>query len=139
MCLHLFCGFLSLYIGCIFIGLTGMLIAILTFAISLFQLIDGYKNIIIVIFAMVFAFVYALSKMFLLFGTMWDLCWALLMSFLVGILGLGLLITVVLFLYIETESVLFILGGVILCIIELYYEWIIISTWWCCRSCTHDC
>jgi len=23
--------------------------------------------------------------------------------------------------------------------VELYYEWIIISTWWCCRSCTHDC
>ncbi|XP_017116521.1 uncharacterized protein LOC108138683 [Drosophila elegans] len=139
MCLHLFCGFASLYIGCIFIGLTGMLLAVTIFSVGLFELVMGNTNLLLVILAMVFGLIFALAKLFVLFGTLWDICWAMLISFFIGLVAVSLLIGLVVMFYLSVQNSLHLLLGAILCIIELYYEWIIISTWWCCRSCTHDC
>jgi len=71
MCLRVFCGYLSLYIGCIFIGFTGMILAVVIFSVGLFELITGNSNVLLMVLAMVFALIYALAKVFLLFGTMW--------------------------------------------------------------------
>ncbi|XP_016958313.1 uncharacterized protein LOC108030122 isoform X2 [Drosophila biarmipes] len=139
MCLRVFCGYLSLYIGCIFIGFTGMILAVVIFSVGLFELITGNSNVLLMVLAMVFALIYALAKVFLLFGTMWDMCWAILLSFVIGLVGVALLAALVVLFYFHLPAPLHLLLGVVLCIIELYYEWIIISTWWCCRSCTHDC
>ncbi|XP_070068305.1 uncharacterized protein [Drosophila takahashii] len=70
MCLRVFCGYVSLYIGCIFIGFTGMILAVIIFSVGLFELITGNSNILLMTLAMVFALIYALAKVFLLFGTM---------------------------------------------------------------------
>ncbi|XP_017078421.1 uncharacterized protein LOC108112708 isoform X2 [Drosophila eugracilis] len=70
MCLRLFCGYWSLYIGCILIGLVGMLLSVMVFSVSLFELVMGSKQIFLIILAMVFAFINALANIFLIFGTM---------------------------------------------------------------------
>ncbi|KRJ99987.1 uncharacterized protein LOC6531066 isoform X2 [Drosophila yakuba] len=70
MCLRLCCGYLSLYMGCIFIGFTGMLVAIMVFSVGLFELVKGNEELLLVILAMVFGIVNALAKILLLFGTM---------------------------------------------------------------------
>ncbi|XP_016984900.1 uncharacterized protein LOC108048635 isoform X1 [Drosophila rhopaloa] len=139
MCLRLFFGFTSLYLGCIFIGLSGIVFAVVIFSVGLFELIMGNPELLLVILAMVFGFVYAVAKLFLLFGTMWDMCWALLLSFLIGLVSLALLVGLVVLFYLVHMNTLHLLLGATMCLIELYYEWIIISTWWCCRSCMHDC
>ncbi|XP_017078420.1 uncharacterized protein LOC108112708 isoform X1 [Drosophila eugracilis] len=139
MCLRLFCGYWSLYIGCILIGLVGMLLSVMVFSVSLFELVMGSKQIFLIILAMVFAFINALANIFLIFGTMWDMCWAMLVSFIIGVFALMLFGGVVIMSYLHFLNALYLLFGVILCIIHLYNEWIIISTWWCCRSCTDDC
>ncbi|EDW48482.1 uncharacterized protein LOC6609815 [Drosophila sechellia] len=139
MCLRLFCGYLSLYIGCIFIGFTGMLLALMVFSVGLFEMIKGNPETLLVVMAMVFGIVQALAKILLLLGTMWDMCWAMLLSFFIGIAALGLLIALVVLFYILLWDPLHLLLGAFLSILEMYYEWVIISTWWCCRSCTHDC
>ncbi|XP_016984901.1 uncharacterized protein LOC108048635 isoform X2 [Drosophila rhopaloa] len=74
MCLRLFFGFTSLYLGCIFIGLSGIVFAVVIFSVGLFELIMGNPELLLVILAMVFGFVYAVAKLFLLFGTMWSNC-----------------------------------------------------------------
>jgi len=71
MCLRLFCGYLSLYIGCIFIGFTGMLLALMVFSVGLFEMIKGNPETVLVVMAMVFGIVQALAKILLLLGTMW--------------------------------------------------------------------
>ncbi|KMY94884.1 uncharacterized protein LOC6735137 isoform X2 [Drosophila simulans] len=70
MCLRLFCGYLSLYIGCIFIGFTGMLLALMVFSVGLFEMIKGNPETMLVVMAMVFGIVQALAKILLLLGTM---------------------------------------------------------------------
>ncbi|XP_039480661.1 uncharacterized protein LOC120444785 isoform X1 [Drosophila santomea] len=139
MCLRLCCGYLSLYMGCIFIGFTGMLVAIMVFSVGLFELVKGNEELLLVILAMVFGIVNALAKILLLFGTMWDMCWAMLLSFLIGIVSLAVLVAFIVFFYLLLLEPLHLLLGCLISIIEMYNEWVIISTWWCCRSCTHDC
>ncbi|EDV55101.2 uncharacterized protein LOC6547014 [Drosophila erecta] len=139
MCLRLFVGYFSLYMGCIVIGFTGLLLAIMVFSVGLFELVKGNEQILLVILAMVFGVISTLGNILLLLGTMWDMCCAMLLSFSIGIVSLVLLVAFMARLYILFWDPLHLLLGCLLSIIEMYYEWVIISTWWCCRSCTHDC
>ncbi|KQS62095.1 uncharacterized protein Dere_GG20965, isoform B [Drosophila erecta] len=70
MCLRLFVGYFSLYMGCIVIGFTGLLLAIMVFSVGLFELVKGNEQILLVILAMVFGVISTLGNILLLLGTM---------------------------------------------------------------------
>ncbi|XP_017092465.1 uncharacterized protein [Drosophila bipectinata] len=140
MCLHVCCGFLSLYIGCVAIGISGMIFSIVLFAIALFHLVLQTKiRLALVVLSMATALVHGLSMALLLIGTMLDVCWTIFLSFVVGIFSTALIIGSLAALFFETENPVHLVGGVILALIQIYFMWIIISTWWCCRSCRNDC
>lgn len=71
MCLNVCCGFLSLYIGCVAIGISGMIFSIVLFALALFHLVLQTKiKLALVIFAMATSLVHGLSMALLLIGVM---------------------------------------------------------------------
>ncbi|KAH8331683.1 hypothetical protein KR074_009743 [Drosophila pseudoananassae] len=140
MCLHVCCGFLSLYIGCVAIGISGMIFSIVLFALALFHLVIQTKiRMDLVVLSMATALVHGLSMALLLIGTMLDVCWTIFLSFVVGIFSTVLIIGSLASLFLETENPVHLVAGVILSLIQIYFMWIIISTWWCCRSCRNDC
>lgn len=71
MCLKGFCGYFSLYIGCLFIGLSGVILAVLIFSVSLFEMVEHNRHLVLEVGGMVFALIYCVGKIFLLFGVMW--------------------------------------------------------------------
>ncbi|KAH8237426.1 hypothetical protein KR038_011706 [Drosophila bunnanda] len=140
MCLKGFCGYFSLYIGCVIIGVVGVIEAVMVFSVGLFELVRNQENYFFIkVLAMVFALVFFLGRVCLLFGTMWDRCWAILLSFIIGLISFGLLIATVFFICDVIENPLYWLFGALIILLEVYNLWVIISTWWCCRSCTQDC
>ncbi|KAH8285555.1 hypothetical protein KR054_010876 [Drosophila jambulina] len=140
MCLKGFCGYFSLYIGCVFIGVAGVIEAVMIFSVGLFELVkDEEHYLLLKVVAMVFALVFGLGRVCLLFGTMWDRCWAILLAFMIGIVSFFLLAaTMYLFNDMMKEAVWWLVASILI-LIELYNLWLILSTWWCCRSCTQDC
>ncbi|KAH8304399.1 uncharacterized protein [Drosophila kikkawai] len=140
MCLKGFCGYFSLYLGCVFIGVTGVIVAVLVFSVALFELIkDQEQGFYVKIIAMVFALVFGVGRVCLLFGTTWDRCWAIMFAFIIGLVSFALLIATMVFLCMSRKEPVYYLIGSILAILEVYNLWLILSTWWCCRSCTQDC
>ncbi|EDV36403.2 uncharacterized protein Dana_GF12943 [Drosophila ananassae] len=140
MCLNVCCGFLSLYIGCVAIGISGMIFSIVLFALALFHLVLQTKiKLALVIFAMATSLVHGLSMALLLIGVMLDVCWTIFLSFVIGIFSTVLLIASLAVLFLETANPVHLVLGVILVLVQIYFLWIIISTWWCCRSCRNDC
>ncbi|KAH8254347.1 hypothetical protein KR032_009651 [Drosophila birchii] len=159
MCLKGFCGYFSLYIGCVIIGVAGVIAGVMVFSITLFELLKDSEHLLVQILALVFALVYCLGRIFLLFGTMWDRCWAIILAFIIGIISFLLLIaTVFFFCTLMVVPVYWLIGSILIIrrssvhayrdiyiymviypLVEVYYLWLIISTWWCCRACTRDC
>ncbi|KAH8401195.1 hypothetical protein KR009_003566 [Drosophila setifemur] len=139
MCLHVFCGFLSLYVGCVFIGIFGIILSIVVFSMALFELISGNPHTFFAILAMAFALFHAISMALLLLSTMMDICWALLLSFCLGVISTVIFFGCAVMFYVMTKEELHFAIGLILGIIQMYFLWIILSTWWCCRSTRDNC
>lgn len=71
MCLNVCCGFLSLYIGCVAIGISGMIFSVVLFAVGIFHLVLQTKiKAALVIFSLATSLVHGLSMTLLLIGIM---------------------------------------------------------------------
>ncbi|XP_020815414.1 uncharacterized protein LOC110189616 isoform X2 [Drosophila serrata] len=74
MCLKGFCGYFSLYIGCVIVGVLGVIEAVMVLSVAIFEMVRNQEsNFFTKVLAMVFAVVFGLGRICLLFGTMWVL------------------------------------------------------------------
>ncbi|XP_017959497.1 uncharacterized protein LOC108653498 [Drosophila navojoa] len=129
-------GFLcciSLYSGCISIGVSGVIFAIIGLVIAIARLV--HLVLVWAILAIIFLFVYLIAKILLLLGVAFHNCFFVLLSF--YIVCVSLILALVLCIWIMAVDGAILLGiiGFFFILVEIYFAWIVISYWNLCENC----
>ncbi|XP_022228916.2 uncharacterized protein LOC111078515 [Drosophila obscura] len=120
---------LSLYFGCLIIGVTGLIIGVVALTIAMCKLFLQSKQETVWTIAAVFALLYLAAKVLLLLGTMWHLCWSLLVSFAVSVVCVFLLLAILIVGFAGSTNRVQLMLWIVMIILETYYLWVIISHW----------
>ncbi|XP_034653075.1 uncharacterized protein LOC117891638 [Drosophila subobscura] len=125
---------LSLYFGCLIIGVTGLIIGVVALTIGMCKLFVQSKEEAVWMIAVVFALLYLGAKVMLLMGTLWHQCWCLLVSFAVSVVCVFLLLAILIVGFAGTTNRVQLMLWIIMILLETYYLWVIISHWHNCFS-----
>ncbi|XP_015039957.2 uncharacterized protein LOC113565176 [Drosophila persimilis] len=121
---------LSLYFGCLIIGVTGLIIGVASLTLAVCKLILHAKQEEVWMMALIFSLLYLGAKMFLLMGTMWNLAWCLIMSFIASAVCVCLILAILIVGFASSANRVQLMVWITMILLETYYLLVIISHWY---------